>query len=71
MLATRWVRSAGEMAMQVDPSWERSSSDSVKRSTEGNKRGIKGEGRREEKGGGKWEEREKGRRREESSYIFR
>ena len=66
MLATRWVRSAGEMAMQVDPSWERSSSDSVKR-----RRGIKGEGRREEKGGGKGEEREKGRRREESSYIFR
>ena len=49
MLATRWVRSAGEMVMQVDPSWERSSSDSVKRSKERKK----GEGRREEKGGGK------------------
>ena len=67
MLATRWVRSAGKMAMQVDPSWERSSSDSVKRSKERKK----GEGRREEKGGRKQEEREKGRRREGSSYIFR
>ena len=54
--------------MWADLSWERSSSDSVKRGKEGKK----GEGRREEKEGGKWEEktREKGRRREGSSYIY-
>ena len=60
MVATRWVRSAGEMAMQADPSWERSSSDSVKRSKEGNKRGGEKGGKRRRKVGRKGERKEEG-----------